>query len=510
MSFSLEIGLSHHQRLGSSRFCSSSPHRLTRGGTVMTLIRALLVTLELGVAVSLLVLAWQLPGTAEVRSHATQVEAVARAAEAQVRTLRKHASELRRDEVADLAEKLRRQGQSAALFLGNSSLDFEALAALAEALAPLEQSMRSLPSSINQDKIRLVTDALGSTAELLEQIAPAAEKTADQLQHQSQALAEQAQQLRVIISTSAPDLSAARRAYDGLKSFEEGLTGLNEALDADRIRKVADGATAAKDVADRAANDVDRIREVVGGLFKGLRGYSESLRTISTGMEAAAEQMTKTADTMPELQKAINESRQVVRQTRATLGRALEKQKEVEALLKDAPERAGRFAEQLPRLAEELAQVLRGASRLKATAKGLRTAQASIQAAVERWPETATALERAADILVTTRRQINMVLSQREPLDIARREAAELAERLAVLAPAYADQVVARLDEHEHSLAELEGHLDRAAAASPAIGHSIEKVLMAGKAFAFLMACLVAVHALMVGWNDRLSRAVVP
>jgi hypothetical protein len=190
----------------------------------------------------------------------------------------------------------------------------------------------------------------------------------------------------------------------------------------------------------------------------------------------------------------LTEGRQVIGRTRDALGTRLKQQELLEPILRHAPEHAARLASELPQVGQSLSRVLRGAGPLREVAKSLRQTQQGLATATAHWPELRLALRQGSRLLEAAGGQFDQVLAQQEQYELALRRSTELAESLAETAPAVAGQMLARLDEQDRALADLQRQLDEAGASVPAYSRSAADVLTASRLLAWLLAVAVGLH----------------
>jgi len=201
------------------------------------------------------------------------------------------------------------------------------------------------------------------------------------------------------------------------------------------------------------------------------------------------------ATELPKIQAAVAESRRTVGATRKALATALERQGQVERLLRQMPEQAARLGEELPRLTGGLAEALRGTERLGEVAVALRRSRKSIDAAVAGWPEVRSGLSGSAALLRATRDGLNQVIEHRAEYEAAREQVEGLSGGFAELLPALTEGLDARLDREDRTLAEMAGGITQVDTALPAYSTALERSLIIGRLLSWPVAAVAGLHA---------------
>src|SRR5262249_53329928 len=137
------------------------------------------------------------------------------------------------------------------------------------------------------------------------------------------------------------------------------------------------------------------------------------MRKAARGVRAAGKEMEGMAKALPSFCKAVKASRRLVDKSKDTLALALEHRSEVEPLLKDLPEHAQRLADNLPKVGQDLARVLRDTGRLKEMAAGLRKARKGIDSAVKSLPDLRSIFANSAGLLRGMQSQLDKALIHR-------------------------------------------------------------------------------------------------
>src|SRR5262249_46643644 len=137
------------------------------------------------------------------------------------------------------------------------------------------------------------------------------------------------------------------------------------------------------------------------------------LRQAAKGGKAANQEVEGLGQALPDVRATLEASRRIVATTRATLAEALKHRDQIEPLLQAMPEHAARLAEELPRLGDDLARVLRDTKRLRDVAHALRQAQKGVAAVVERWPELRHTLQASAQLLQAVQGQLDRAVRHR-------------------------------------------------------------------------------------------------
>jgi hypothetical protein len=473
--------------------------------------------LELAIAVVLLGLGSQLPSNGEVKRGFDQAERVTQHAGNQVHLLRRQVHELRRPELQQLATRLQVQTRTVTSTLRSQQVDFDTVRTIRDALGDVGNGLDGLANTLDPASIGKLGTGLGETAAFLEEnVVPGAAQAAGRIEESTAALQKDAQRFGVLVRETPLNLQAARDMHDSLARFSAGLDKLSTALKMQRLDVMRDGFQGMEESLTTGADEVERLAGYTYPAVTITRGkpefsqksfwpeggkIAEGMRKAAAGAKAANQEMTGLADDLPKLRTSIDDSRKIIDKTREALATALKQQDQLEPLLKDMPVQAARLAEELPRLGNDLARILRDTQRLKDVAAALRQAQKGIEMAVSRWPELRQTLIRSADLLKMTRTQLDQALNHRHEYESAMLQTVNLADSFAALLPLLTDQLETRLHEEELALDELGRSLDDAGAALPVYGQTAANVLWTGHLLAWLVAMLVGLHGcyLMLG-----------
>jgi hypothetical protein len=230
------------------------------------------------------------------------------------------------------------------------------------------------------------------------------------------------------------------------------------------------------------------------------------MRKGAAGAAAARKEMDSVSADLPAIRSSLQESCTLVDKLREAMGVALKYQEKVEPLLKDAPAHAARLAEDLPRIGNDLSQVLRDTRRLKEVATALRQAQKGIDQAVTRWPEVTATLTRMARFLQLTHDQLDRALQHRHEYESTMQETVQIADTFSALLPLVTDQFEGRLYEEERTLDDLGKSLDEVSTVLPAYAHTTSRLLETGRLLAWLVALIVGLHGTYLMLSVRMGR----
>ncbi len=483
---------------------------------------AVLGLLEIAIAVVLLVLGAQLPDQEDVKHGFLGAERVTTNAGTQARLLRRQVQDLRRPELQQVASRLQTQTRTVTAMLRQQQVDFDSLRTMRDALAEVADGLDTLANTFDGSNVRKLGDGLGETAAFLEdRVIPGAAKAADQIAASTKALRIDAQNLANALKAAPLDLKAAREVHDSLARFAEGLEKMQGLLKAERLTTMRDGFTGLETALGTGADQVERLAGYTypSVQLNGLKPeveqkkfwpegdkIAEGMRKARDGVVAAGKEIDGLGKDLPKLQSALDESRKMVNRTRDALATALAQQSKVEPLLKDMPAHAAKLAEELPRIGDDLAKLLRDTSRLKEVAGALRQAQKALGTAVAHWPELQTALHRSAKLLRATRGQLDHAVEHKHDYEAAVQQSVVLAESFATLLPLLTDQLDNRLDEEDHALRELEQSLGEVQTALPVYSRTAQQLVAAGRWLAWLVAAIVALHGAYLILSARLGR----
>lgn len=479
---------------------------------------------EFAVAAALALLGWQLPSSSEVDQSFARAERVTQRTGTQVDLLRRQLHDLRRPELQQLANRLETQTRSVTSMLRAQSIDFQTVATLSDSLAEVARGLEGLTETLDPEGIGKLGEGLGATASFLdEKVAPAAGKAADQLDASTKALQTDALRLKNLLREAPLDLRAAREIHDSLGRFCDGLEVMKASLKLQRLDTMQEGFRGLESALNTGAGQVERLASYyypVVTFTKALKPMIEQrpfwpeggqiadgMRKAALGATAAGKEMETLAAELPKVQTSLDESRKVAEKTREALGLALKQQDQIEPLLKNVPEHAARLAEELPKLGEDLARILRDTQRLKEVAVALREAQKGIETTVARWPELHTTLSGSAKALKTLQRQLRMVVDQRAEYEAALQQSVVLADAFATMLPLFTLQLEGQLREQEQALDELGQGLDEVTAALPAYADTASRIVWTTRWLLGLVAFIIALHGGYLVLSARLGRA---
>jgi DNA repair ATPase RecN len=468
--------------------------------------------LEAALAVVLSLLAWQLPGPAEVRDGVGRAERISRHSAGQVLRLRGQVAALRerQPQVHELAVRLQGQLREATDQLRGQHVDFAAVRSAGDALGDIARGLDGMGDALDPKAITQAGAGLGAAADFLDgQLAPAAAAAADRLDASTDALRADARRLSGLLRQAPLDLKAVREIHASLGRFSDGLGRADAAFKPERLEAMREGFKGMQDALTAGAEQVERLAGYTypAVALNGLRPAVEQrpfwpegetvaagMRKAAKGSSAAAEELQALASDLPRLRASLDESRKVAERTRDALGEALKQQEKVEALLKDVPGHAARLVDELPQLGADLSRILRDTSRLKEMAAVLRQAQKGADAAAAHWPDARRAFGRSAELLRAAQTQLRSAVEHRQEYERSLEQTVVLARAFAAALPLLSDQLEGELREEEQALADLGGSLDEASAALPAYGESAARILQTTRLLLALGAVAFALH----------------
>jgi chromosome segregation ATPase len=480
--------------------------------------------LELVIAGLLIHLGSSIPSRNEVAQGFDGMEGTTRSAARQVDTMRRQIHDVRRPEMRQVADRLQKQTDTVTTAMKRQHVDFETVATLRDSLRDSAKGLDSLAESLDAQKLTRLGTGLGETAKFLDEtVAPASAKAADELDAVTESMARDGKNVAELLRGSAPDLKAAREIHDSLGRFDEGLEKMLKLLELKRLDAIKEGFSGLESSLSTTAGEVERLSGYkypklrVAGLKVEMEEkpfwpngdkIADGLRKATEGVRAAREELDGVSSDVPQLRKSLEESRKVVAQTRTALGDALKQQDKLEPLLRDIPARTAKLAEELPRLGQELAKLLRQTKHLREVAAALRQTQQGIDLAVSRWPEVRTGLRRSADLLRVSSTQLDHALANRDDYEAALKETTELAETFGRAAPLFTEEIHTQLAEQERGLRDLATSLDQVGNTLPAYRKSTIDLVVTGQLLAWLVAAAVGLHGFFLVFdNARTKRA---
>ncbi|HEY8504947.1 MAG TPA: hypothetical protein VIL46_10220 [Gemmataceae bacterium] len=470
----------------------------------------LLGVLELGLAAGLVAFAGRVPGRDQVGRGFARFAEVSGGAERQVDALRTQVADLRRPELQRLAERLGPQTRAVTAILGRREVNFAAVEALNRSLGQAARGLEGWAETLDADQARSLGTALAATADYLEKdVIPAARKAAAGMEQAAAGLEKDARRLATLLEKAPPDLRAARQIHEGLVRFDEALGRVAPALKLERLETIREGFAGMESALTTTAGQVEKfagytypVVQIDGfrpkveqrPFWPAGREIAKGLRQAVTGLKAADAELAKLHQELPALRQSLDASRDVVAATRRAMGKSLEQQAEIEALLRDIPKRSAALADELPQLGNTFAGMLRRAEQLAAVAGSLRKVRDGLDASLAHWPQLRASLKQSAAVLRGAQAQFERLLAQREEYERAAAASTELAEHFADLLPLFTDQLDVRLGEQEYALAQLKQGLSEVNASLPAAEETASELFATLRWLLWLVAGLVGVH----------------
>jgi DNA repair ATPase RecN len=478
-------------------------------------------TLEVLVALVLVALAWQLPGSEDVQAHTRRLEGLSRQATHQLRDFRGQVRVLQegRPKLQDMAQGLQKELALVTDLLSKQRLDHGTVSIVSDALGKAAHGLDSLGEALGPDAVARISSGLAAMADYLDkQVAPAATEMAGQLEKCTGDLQADARRLAAGLKVAPLDLKAAREVHDSLGRFGDGLDRLDGLLKLQRGAAMKEGFKGLEDSLTTGAEQVERLAGYTypSVRFEGIKPVieqkqfwpagdkiAEGMRKAAKGATAAGEELEQLTRDLPKLREALAESRKVATATRDALGTALKQQEKLDSLLKSAPETASALAERLPRLTESLTRILRDTSRLKEVASLLRQTQKGLNDVVTRWPELRKDFGYSAVLLRKTRDQLQKVLENKDDYESAFQKTLAISKTVAGTVPLLTEQLGQSLDHQEQSLTNLTNSVQEVADAIPAAGHTFTRLLQTTRVLLGLLALVFALHGLSLSVGAR-------
>src|SRR5262245_16287827 len=476
--------------------------------------------LELFSAAALIWFGASLPQPRPVGQGFDRIENATRSASRQVGAVRRQVHDVRQPEMRQLAGKLQAQTHVVTRTLKSQQVDFDTVATLRTSLKDAATGLDGLARVVEPDQVGKLGAGFGETARFIDDsLVPSTTKIADQFDQMAAGLTDDSKALAKLLRESTPDLKAARDIHDSLGRFDDGLEKMLKLIELKRLDAIKDGFAGLESSLDTTAGQVEKLAGYSYPSIK-VRGLkieveerpfwpngekiAEGLRKATEGVRAAQKEVDDIARELPAVRKSLEESRKVVSQTRSVLGQTLKQQDKLELLLRDIPERTAKLADDLPRLAREVAKLLRETKQLHAVAEALRVAQKGIDATVAQWPEWRKGMKQTSALLKTSAKQLDKVIENRAEYEASLNQSTELAETFARMVPLMAEQVSSQLDEQEGSLSDLEKNLDEMGDSFPEMKRSAMDLVSAGRVLAWLFAGIVGLHgAFLLAENGR-------
>jgi uncharacterized phage infection (PIP) family protein YhgE len=470
--------------------------------------------LEVIVAAVLVYFLAILPGPADVEKGVGRLQSVTRQASAQVGGLgdKMRALSERQPELHRLAARMRTQTQGLAELLRNHVVNFDTLQAVGDALGEVAQGMDGFAETLKPDGIQGIGSGLLATADFLEKnVAGQAEKSAAQLEKSVALLKDDAERLKVLTRDVSLDLQATRDVYQALGRVSQGMDQLRDAFkDDSSIEAMREGFKGLEGALNQGADQVERLANYTYPVvkFNGLQPMieqkpfwpeggkiAEDMRKAAKGTAAAGKELENIASqALPKVRSMLADSRRVVEKTHEALGQAVKNREKLEPVLKSGPENAARLAEELPRLGNDLARVLRDTGQLKEVAAMLRQAEKHLTTSAARWPDLQKNLSRSATLLRTTQAQLKQALGKRKDYEASLKHTDTLVRSFSAALPLFTDQLEVDLTDQEQSLHQLRTSIDEVSNVLPEAGTTAARVLSTSRLLLGLVACIFFLH----------------
>lgn len=488
------------------------------------LVFLVLGALELLSAVVLVYFAWIVPGRRDVDETAARADRVTRHTATQVHGLRDQFRLLheRRPQMQELALRLQSEMRVINDHLKTQKIDYETVQTLSDALGDAASGLDGLAQTLNPKELKQFGDGVKAAADFLEkQVGPAAATAADDLDKTTVSLREDAKLLSDLLRSAPPDLKAARDIHDGLRNFDRGLERMEQLLRVERIDTMREGFKGLEQSLNTGAEQVQRLSNYTYPVVR-FNGWTpaieqrafwpeggeiaDGMRKAAKGAAAATEQMQLLSKDLPQLRQTLVDSRKAAAATRETLAVALKQQDKVEGLLKSVPENAARLTEQLPRLAQSLASILRDTSRLKDVGRLLRQTHKGIDNAIARWPELRKNLGRSSLLLRNTQGQLDYVLTHRDEYEASLQHTLMLSRTISASLPLLSEQLEMELGDQERALTNLDDSLNDVRESLPGLARNASNILQTTRLLLLLLAVIFGLHGGYLIAGSRLGR----
>jgi DNA repair exonuclease SbcCD ATPase subunit len=470
-----------------------------------------LVILELGIAGMLLRLGSELPEPTQIETSFAKAKNVTGQARNEIEQIREQIKLLRRPELQELAGKLQKEVRVVTKLLHDQKVDFETVAAVRDGLGGVAAGLAGLAKTLDAAHIEQLADGLGVTADFLDkELVPAATNAGQQLDKSTAALAKNAQAAAKFLKELPLDVSSLKQVHDGLGQFAEGLDKMKDTLKIKRLKTLQEGFDGMYSALVTGAEQVERLADFTYPIivFNGIKPQIDrkpfwpegnqigaGLRKAGDGVKAAQQEIGDMAKNLPELHDSIAATQKVIEGTRKTLELALKQQGAVEPLLKQLPQQAAQLAEDLPKLGQDLAMILKDTSKFQAVAKALRKAQNELQQQAANWPKLQLAVLASSKVLKATEHQLSEALKQHQQYENAVDQAVKLGDNFAAMLPLMSTGMQMQLEEQDRSLSSLGTSLDDVGQSMYAYGEVGRRLVETSRWLAWLMALLVALHA---------------
>ncbi len=303
----------------------------------------------------------------------------------------------------------------------------EQIERLRDALGAVADGLSAQAKSLDRAPIQKLAAGFGETADYLDQqLIVGAEEAAKQLEHTAELLRGDARRLIALLKAAPLNVDGIQAVHDALDRFVIGTEAFNKILELEQMPKIREGLAGMDSSLSLGAGQVENLASYTYPViyferFRPIIDYkpfwpdgtkiAQGMRKASEGIKAADKELQTTTTELPKVRAALESSRQIMANARDTLATALKNQELVGPLVKSLPETASRMTDHLSELSDQLAKTLRGTSRLRETATGLRAAQARLEQSVADWPKVQKTLTDVAEALRLHREQLDQALA---------------------------------------------------------------------------------------------------
>jgi uncharacterized phage infection (PIP) family protein YhgE len=467
-----------------------------------------------------------LPTTTEVQVAVGRMDSVTRQASGQIAGLSSKMDMVarRQPELRSLADQMRDQTRALTDLMEKHVVDYKSMQTVGEALGQVAEGMDSFADILKPDMVQSIGAGLLATADFLDKkVAVQAEQSAAQLEKSVALMKGDAEKLRALSKEVTLDFQAARDVYEAMGRFNQGLDLLRDTLKGDSLEAIREGFKGLDGALNQGADQIERISSYTYPVvkFNGLQPMVEQksfwpdggkiaddMRKAAKGTTAAGKELEALAEKeLPKIRAALEDSRKVAEKTHEALGQSLKNRDKLEPLIKSVPENAARLAEELPRLGNDLAKVLRDTGHLKEVAALLRQAEQGLGQTAKRWPDLQKNLARSATLLRETQKQLQAALGQRKDYDAGLKSTVVLVRSFSAAAPLFTDQLEVDLRDQERSLNNLRTSIDEVTHVLPEYGAGAARLLTTTRLLLSLVAGIFALHGIYLVGSTRADQA---
>lgn len=486
------------------------------------LIKLAIAILYFGAGMACFTISMRLPQPEATRQTLHHIQHTLESTKTQLGILEQHLAGVRRADLQQRALSMRERSSELAQRLRERSWDYESATHMRDTLGQLASGLTRWSETFDAEQIRKFATGLSETARFLdENVVQSAEQAAQEVQAFADALSKDAELFSELTRDLSSNWHQAEEVDQALGRLDDGMTRMGRLLDPRRVRAMRVGLSGLEKSLDATAGEVERVAGYKYPVirFVGWRPeiderpfwpngerIAEGLRQSTEGVRAAQEELDALLRDLPVIKDSIEQSRKTLSQTRSALRLALERRDKLEPLLRDAPNRAKKLSESLPRMAANLAENLRQATRLRELTRGMHQAAEILAKQADNWAETRQSVRQIGRVLESAGEQLQRITANRQQFDSATDQLTDFMTTIADLIPIVTEAIDSSFQVDANYICTLRDHLEQTARQIPDLrdraGDSLTALrwlsLLGGISF-----CCAGVRQIHEGWSTK-------